>query len=452
MPTEVHPFGLPPKEAVDWFRAKGLALSDSWLEVWQEEHAQAFTVAKVATEDLLADIRTEVDAAIADGITLHEFRKRLRPRLEAAGWWGESEVTDPETGEVKRVQLGSPRRLKTIYDTNLRQAHSAGRWERIQRSKERRPYLRYVHRFGKSSHANARPQHQQWHDVVLPVDHPFWDHAYPMNGWGCHCKIQQMSERDLERYGLTVSERAPELKMRSFVHRITGATIKVPEGIDPGFDYNVGKAPRGTGAAPPRSPVAPPKKKPLPKPKHGVIVGTHTPSLDAEDPQLANDLLASLNERELAILEHSKVKPRLSFRRQAVTPSGNRVAGWYGGDPLTLQVGTHFHSSIYNHPRVAGELFGFAQSQTSQTAFARSALHHEFGHHIHGEVGGVLVEAAYARAIARGPTFTRYAGTDPGEYFAEAYSAYRGDPEWLKASDPEAFEMVESMLGSARIS
>ena len=29
------------------------------------------------------------------------------------------ELPDPLTGEVKDVQLGSPRRLKIIYDTNM---------------------------------------------------------------------------------------------------------------------------------------------------------------------------------------------------------------------------------------------------------------------------------------------------------------------------------------------
>ena len=52
-------------------------------------------------------------------------------------------MPNPKTGEIKPVQLGSPRRLEIIYDTNLRTAHAAGAWEGIQDTKAFFPYLRY---------------------------------------------------------------------------------------------------------------------------------------------------------------------------------------------------------------------------------------------------------------------------------------------------------------------
>lgn len=448
--TELNPFGLPPKEAVEWFNAKGYAISDHWTDVWQEEHAQAFTVARVAQQDLLQDIRSEVDAALSEGITLQEFKKRLRPRLQAKGWWGEKEEVDPETGETRTVKLGSPRRLKVIYHTNLRQAHSAGKWERIQRTKERRPYLRYVHRFGKQRSKHARPQHQQWHDLVRPVDDPIWDRIMPMNGWGCHCKVQQLSERDLKRYGLEVSEPV-ELKTRKWVNKKTGEVLNVTEGVDPGFDYNPGKARRG-GGVPGSTPSPNAAPKPL-KAKHGLEVGTHTPAIELQDPDIGEEVLSALDERELAILRHSKVKPRLSIRRESYNPSdGVRVAGWYGWDPRQLEVSTAHAPSMYGHPRKAGELFNFSQSRPDAMGLAQSTLHHEFGHHIAGEVGATdLAEAAFAKASQRGPFFTQYAGYEPGEYFAEAYSAYRTDPEWLRSADPDAFAMVEQALARAKV-
>lgn len=36
---------LPPEEAIAYFRGKELLESFSWEDVWQEEHARAFTVA-----------------------------------------------------------------------------------------------------------------------------------------------------------------------------------------------------------------------------------------------------------------------------------------------------------------------------------------------------------------------------------------------------------------------
>ena len=85
-------------------------------------------------QDLLLDIRKEVDKALATGTTVEEFNKQLTPRLQARGWWGRQEMVDPMDGQAKLVQLGSPRRLQRIFDTNLATAYSEGQWERIQRN------------------------------------------------------------------------------------------------------------------------------------------------------------------------------------------------------------------------------------------------------------------------------------------------------------------------------
>ena len=99
-----------PTEALRHFREKGFAFGFAWQDVWQEEHARAFTVAKCMQLDILVDIGTAVDRAIAEGQTLDMFRRDLAPLLVEKGWWGRQRMTDPVTGESKVVQLGSPRR------------------------------------------------------------------------------------------------------------------------------------------------------------------------------------------------------------------------------------------------------------------------------------------------------------------------------------------------------
>ncbi|WP_317535483.1 hypothetical protein [Nitrosomonas sp. Is37] len=108
------------------FSPEKLPHSFSWEDVWQEEHRAAFTVAKAMLFDILRDIREAVDNALAEGTSFEQFRKELAPLLVQKGWWGRANMTDPITGEVKNVQLGSTRRLKIIYDTNLRTSHSEG--------------------------------------------------------------------------------------------------------------------------------------------------------------------------------------------------------------------------------------------------------------------------------------------------------------------------------------
>src|SRR5690606_36450379 len=162
-----------------YFRGKGLAESFAWQDVWEEEHARAFTVAKAMRRDILQDIRAAVDQAVGEGITFEQFRDRLRPQLEAKGWWGKQTMEDPLTGETRPVQLGSTRRLRTIFDVNLRSAYQAGRWKPIQEVKDAFPFLRYVAVGGKQGDGRTRPEHRASHGTILPVDHPWWETHYP---------------------------------------------------------------------------------------------------------------------------------------------------------------------------------------------------------------------------------------------------------------------------------
>lgn len=233
--VEIRP--LPPEEAVRLFAAKYDLRGFDWRDVWEREHAAAFTVAKAMRLDVLRDIREAVAAAIDEGATPAQFRERLEPALREKGWWGRQRMVDPLTGEERIVQLGSPGRLRVILDTNLRTSYAAGRWERIERVAAARPYLRYVAVLDE----RTRPEHAAWHDTVLPVDDPWWRTHYPPNGWNCRCMVQQLSDADLARRGLTPSP-APAQRTREWRNPRTGQVIRVPEGIDPGFGYNAGRA------------------------------------------------------------------------------------------------------------------------------------------------------------------------------------------------------------------
>lgn len=228
----------PPKEALDWFRAKGFEPGFDYRDVWREQHSHAFTVAKAMKMDVLTDIREALDQALAEGKTFEQFQKELTPKLQEKGWWGKQNVVDPTTGEVIKAQLGSPRRLRTIYSTNLRTARAAGQWQRIQRSKRAMPYL--VYELGPSE--RHRPEHVSWAGILLPVDDPWWQSHYPPNGWGCKCRVRQISKREHKRLNesgeyLTT---APAINTKPWTNGRTGEVLQVPRGIDPGWDYNPG--------------------------------------------------------------------------------------------------------------------------------------------------------------------------------------------------------------------
>ncbi|SPD73806.1 Head morphogenesis protein SPP1 gp7 (fragment) [uncultured Desulfobacterium sp.] len=228
--------GQVPSEAIAFIKNKALKVGFSYLDVWREEHSFAFTVAKAMQLDILRAIRDEIVKALNEGRTFEQFKKELTPTLQKLGWWGERPVMDPLSAKVKTAQLGSPRRLKTIYDTNMRQARSAGQWERIQRTKAALPYLRY----GLGPSLEHRMEHAAWDGMTLPVDDPWWDSHMPMNGWGCKCRVRQVSQREMDRNGWKITTPPPD-NPKEWINKRTGEVQMVPEGIDPGFDYNPGK-------------------------------------------------------------------------------------------------------------------------------------------------------------------------------------------------------------------
>jgi uncharacterized protein with gpF-like domain len=231
MPAEWTP--LPPLEALAFFARKtGYTPAWSWQEIYGDEHKAAFTVAKMMQLDLLKQVREEVDRAIAGKVTLQDFQKNLMPILKRAGWWGTQE-TDGVT-----VQLGSPERLKVIFDTNVRQAYHAGAWERAQRTKQDIPYL--IYELGPSR--EHRPEHVHWAGTVLPIDDPWWQSHHPMNGWGCKCSTRQLTAEQAQQEGYTPGRRpAFEDEKVPWTNKATGVTRQVPRGIDPGFENNPGE-------------------------------------------------------------------------------------------------------------------------------------------------------------------------------------------------------------------
>lgn len=229
---------LPPKEAIEFFQAKGYLQGFAWQDVWEAEHARAFTVAKMMDQELLEVTRAAVDAALRDGATLETFRANLRPVLEAAGWWGRKAMTDPLTGETVDVQLGSPRRLRIIFDVNMRTSYAAGRWARAAANAADRPYLRYV----AVMDDRTRPEHRAWHGTILPIDHPWWDQHFPPCGWNCRCTTSTLDQATIDRRGWRITEKPVTFAQRTYLNPRSGVTIAVPGGIDPGFGYNVGKA------------------------------------------------------------------------------------------------------------------------------------------------------------------------------------------------------------------
>ncbi|MCF1449984.1 hypothetical protein FS815_24650 [Agrobacterium vitis] len=231
---------LKPEDAIKALKARGeqLAPSFSWQDVYAEEHAQQFTVAKSAGFDILTDLFDGLQTSLEEGKTFQDFAKQVTPILKAKGWWGVQDVADPQTGEVGPAQLGSTSRLQLIFDANMRVSYASGHWAAFERNKERRPWLRYVCILDD----RTRPEHRKRHNLCLPVDHPYWDTWAPPCGWHCRCTLQSLSDRDVERMRSELKFSPPDDDFVAFTNKRTGEVRMIPRGIDPGWDHNPGKA------------------------------------------------------------------------------------------------------------------------------------------------------------------------------------------------------------------
>lgn len=244
-------FGLPPEKVIEYFRSKGYAISFDWHEMLKDAHAKAFTVAKATRLDILQDIRSALDKAIAEGRTFEQFRKELEPLLKAKGWWGKKEVLDETTGELRLAQLGSPYRLRTIYQVNLQTAYMAGRYQSMMANVKERPYWMYVAVLD----SRTRPAHRALHGKVFRYDDPFWRHFYPPNGWRCRCRVRALTAAEVEAKGLKVESSEGRLDFIEQPMGNSGETVLVAtyRGVDAagnkftltpdvGWDYNPGEA------------------------------------------------------------------------------------------------------------------------------------------------------------------------------------------------------------------
>jgi len=194
-------FKLPFVEAEAWFRDKINIPTLAYDDLVGASHAKAFVSAGAYQADLLIELRSMTDKAIAGDMDIREFRTQFRPLLERYGW---------------QLKGGGPSwRSDLIWRTNINSAYQAGRWQQFESGGIEN--LKYVHN---DSVRNPRPNHVAMNGTVLPRTDRFWTKNYPPNGWGCKCKAV-----------IALDSEVPK---------------KRPEGwenlADPGWDYNVGTA------------------------------------------------------------------------------------------------------------------------------------------------------------------------------------------------------------------
>lgn len=308
---------LPHREAIEYLVSKGYAHELQrfhHLDHWREEHARNFVVAKAMRDDVLEAIRRQATRALIEGRTLEQFQGDLAPQLQEMGWWGRELMEDPVTGEMVEARLGSMRRLKTIFHTNMTTAHAAGHWASIQRTKKAFPYLHYI----QIDRPTKRHDHARFHDQIWHVDDPIWLRIFPPNSWFCGCRVLQRTEGWMRRNGRKVSPPL-DLEEEPWEHKRSGEVFDIPSGVTPGFDSNPGAVWLGIRDAWTRvTPDLSPEQRAA---ERGLIEGLRLQRLGRGVEGLA--ATDATGEPVLAAIARPESPARVEFDRRQVPPGGS---------------------------------------------------------------------------------------------------------------------------------
>lgn len=242
-------FGLKPEEAIKFLNDKGYRTSWDWQDTWQEAHAKSFTVAHCMKMDVLQDIKESLNKALNEGTTFEQFKKDLIPTLKAKGWWG-TQVNVDSKGNANVRELGSPRRLNTIFQTNMQSAYQTGRYKSLMENTDNAPYWKY----SSILDGKTRPAHRALNGKIFRFDDPFWSSHYPPNGFNCRCTVYSVDKLEADNIQVESSEGNLQTGY-SLISKKTGEMAEVTTykgkdqygnefkvAPDAGWNYNVGKS------------------------------------------------------------------------------------------------------------------------------------------------------------------------------------------------------------------
>ncbi len=210
-------FELPFAEQIAYLKQKVRIPTESWQDIYGSVHDRAFVVAGATKAELLTDLHNAVIKAASEGMSLGAFSKEFDAIVAKHGW------ADLANDKAYRAW-----RAKTIYDTNLRMSHAAGRYNQMTRPEvlQAFPIWEYVHR----TLENPRLLHKAWNGTLLYANDPWWSVHYPPQGFGCKCTVyarpasyaDQLSESPIDEYETVQWQ---------------GKDIRTPKGVQAGFGY-----------------------------------------------------------------------------------------------------------------------------------------------------------------------------------------------------------------------
>ena len=178
------------KEAVEFLKNKTPLASNVYKAISDEARSKAFSVSGYTSAEVLQKFIDELADACKNGRTKKEFEESMNDFLERNGYEG----LNPFHADV-------------IFRTNMQTAYNAGHYKSMTdpTTKKLRPYWKYI----TAGDGHVRESHAAMEGKIYRADDPIWDIWYPPNGFRCRCSVVSMTEKQVERSGISVSTRPP---------------------------------------------------------------------------------------------------------------------------------------------------------------------------------------------------------------------------------------------------
>lgn len=207
-PTSI---GVKFSEAIEFLRRVLAIGSDEWLQILAQEGEVSSAIADDTVRSVVESLAQAVLEAIENGGSLESFREDYARIVAENGWAYHG-------NEAWHSQL--------IWRLHTGTAFSAGYWEQAQRLEAARPGTVYG-RLVTAGDNRVRHTHAEMHGIIRPIGDAYWKTHWPPNGFNCRCSVMVITERDMRRYGWSVT---PDNDPR----------LLVPP--DPGWSFNAGAA------------------------------------------------------------------------------------------------------------------------------------------------------------------------------------------------------------------
>lgn len=163
---------------------KGIMNKRRFQELTDQAKRQAFTIAGVEQERIMAQVQAAIAAAIQPGVTIKEIEQAARDAFRTYG-----------------VTWQTPFHAETVFRTNIQSALHDARWEMLHdpQINAQVAFLEYE----AMEDSRVRASHRMMDGVIRPIDDPVWQTWWPPNGYNCRCRVRAISQDEAQRRSLS---------------------------------------------------------------------------------------------------------------------------------------------------------------------------------------------------------------------------------------------------------